>query len=135
MPEKEHIKYFVQQTLECGCPEEVFNNIECKFNVELRSDLRLNAIINIGHRLLIYMIDVGKHEFTESHLAFLILTAKRERDSKGLNRVRLVVVAADAREQRSLERAFDRLRGTDKKIHLHFIDQVENIFASQKEQS
>ena len=47
------IKRFVQETLGCSCPEEVFDKIECKTNVSSTWWKR----IDVGNRLLIYILD------------------------------------------------------------------------------
>ena len=47
------IKRFVQETLGCSCPEEVFDKIECDTDASRIWWRR----INVGNRLLIYILD------------------------------------------------------------------------------
>ena len=121
MTDKEKIKRFVQETLGCGCPEEVFRSIDCKRDVELGGGVILHSIITIGNRLLIYVV-YDNQDFAEKHLALLVSAGKKERDSRGLNRFRLVIVTdripghGDA-----IRRAFGELQEKDENIHLHVI--------------
>jgi hypothetical protein len=52
------IKSFVVNKLGCNCPAEVFNAINWGKNVEINASIILNNKINIGNRLLIYIIDI-----------------------------------------------------------------------------
>ena len=116
------IKSFVQNTLGCGCPEEVFRTIHCEHTVPLGNEIVLNSVITIGDRLLIYVMHADSKEFIEKKLAFLISSGKKERDAKGLNRLRLVIVADDPfLDRKSVQSQFDGLTGNDEKIHLHII--------------
>jgi hypothetical protein len=121
MTDKEKIKLFVRQTLGCGCPEEVFRSIDCKRDVELGGGVILHSIITIGNRLLIYVV-YDNQDFVEKHLALLVSAGKQERDSRGLNRFRLVIVTdgipgnGDA-----IRRTFGELQEKDENIHLHII--------------
>lgn len=121
MADNNTIKAFVQETLGCGCPEEVFRSIDIRRHVRLNERVLLSRSITIGNRLLIYVIGpevpVGVREF----LGFIVSAGKKERDSRGLNRFRLVVVTDDASEKQSLLRGFEELQDKDEKIHLHVI--------------
>jgi hypothetical protein len=129
MPNNEQIKYFVQRILGCRCPAEVFCSIECKQDVRLSKDIVLTSMITIGNRLLIYVIGAGPNGFTKSNLALLVSAGKQGRDSRGLNRMRLVIVTDEAENQLPLQSAFDELKGVDEKIHLHIISKEQNIFS------
>ena len=121
MTDKEKIKRFVQEALGCGCPEEVFRSIDCKRDVELDGGVILHSIITIGNRLLIYVV-YDNQDFIKKHLALLVSAGKKERDSRGLNRFRLVIVTdrfpgnSDA-----IIRTFGDLQEKDENIHLHVI--------------
>jgi hypothetical protein len=128
MIDNDTIKSFVQNTLGCGCPEEVFRSIICKHNVLLGNEVVLNSIITIGNRLLIYVIDADSQGFVEKKLAHLVSSGKNERDSKGLNRLRLVIVADESLDRQMLQSQFDGLTGKDEKIHLHIISKENTIF-------
>ena len=67
MKNYQELKSFVQDTLGCGCPEEVFNKIE----YEKRQDKPWEMRINIGDRLLVYVIGAD----SENDLARKIATA------------------------------------------------------------
>lgn len=118
----ENIKHFVQNILGCGCPEEVFRSIDVRRNVRINSFIVLDSAIIIGNRLLIYIAEAGSAGCVEEHLPLLFTEGKKQRDEKGLNRFRLVLVADRPDEVRqAAERQFEELRGTDEKIHLHVI--------------
>jgi hypothetical protein len=122
MIDKEKIKRFVQDALGCGCPEEVFRSIDCKRDVDLGGGVILHSIITIGNRLLIYVVYDNK-DFVEKHLAFLVSAGKKERDSRGLNRFRLVIVT-DRIPGRGdvIRQTFDELQEKDEDIHLHIMN-------------
>ncbi|HSA77502.1 MAG TPA: hypothetical protein VLG72_01410 [Nitrospirota bacterium] len=121
MADKEKIKRFVQEALGCGCPEEVFRSIDCKRDVELGGGMILHSIITIGNRLLVYVVH-DNQDFVEKHLAFLVSVGKKERDSRGLNRFRLVIVMDGfSGNGDAIRRTFGELREKDENIHLHVI--------------
>jgi len=120
MDGKEAIKEFVQKTLGCGCPEEVFRQIESQADVPLDDHVRAGRI-NIGNRLLIYIAEIKEEENLMTLLPFLIDKGKTERDSLQFNRFRLVL-ATD--ENSTIEQQANALFETiekDEKIHLHTI--------------
>jgi hypothetical protein len=124
------IKSFIQGTLGCGCPEEVFRSIDCRSGVRLKGDAVVSNALIVGDRLLIYVVDTADDALDGERLALYVAEGKKERDGKGLNRFRLVIVAnTDAARQR-LQKAFESLKSRDDKIHLHVISREENIFAS-----
>jgi hypothetical protein len=121
MTDKEKIKRFVRDALGCGCPEEVFRSIDCKRDVELGGGVMLRSIITIGNRLLIYVV-YDNQDFVEKHLARLVSAGKKERDSRGLNRFRLVIVADRIPgNDDAIRRTFSELQEKDENIHLHVI--------------
>jgi hypothetical protein len=129
MPSTEQIKHFVQNTLGCSCPEEVFQSIDIHRNVRLNSFIVLDSAIIIGNRLLVHIAEAGTVGCIEEHLPTLVNAGKKERDEKGLNRFRLVLVADEPREVRQTAgKLFDELRGTDEKVHLHVIDRSDTLF-------
>jgi hypothetical protein len=118
----ERIKYFVQDTLGCGCPEEVFRSIDVRRDVRLNSFITLDSSIIVGNRLLVYIADAGSAGCVEEHLPVLVAAGIKERDEKGLNRFRLVLVTEDPEVvRRFAERQFEELQGNDEKVHLHVI--------------
>ncbi len=76
----------------------------------------------IGHRLLTSIAEAGTAGCIEEHLPVLVKSGRTEREEKGLNRFKLVLVTDEPNEVRqSAERLFEELRGTDEKVHLHVI--------------
>ena len=63
------IKSFATQTLGCQCPEEVFNFIDCQRNIELSNQILLINKINIGNRLLIYVVETDDINFINNNLS------------------------------------------------------------------
>ena len=131
MLDKNRIKAFVQDTLGCGCPEEVFRSIDCRQNVRLNETVLLSRTITIGNRLLIYVINSREPNMIQQHLGVIVSAGKKERDERGLNRLRLVVVTDGAAEKESLIRRFKELKDKDEKIHLHVIKREENVITVQ----
>jgi hypothetical protein len=119
------IKKFVQKTLGCGCPEEVFRQIDYQADI-MAGNILLSARINIGNRLLVYVAEVDNTETIENLLPQLIDIGKKERDAFGFNRFRLVL-AVDGIEE--MERIATDLFGKinkDEKVHLHAVSK-ENM--------
>ena len=133
MTSTQQIKRFVQDTLGCGCPEEVFRSIQSRWDVRLNSFITLRGAFIIGNRLLIYIVEAGTSGCIEEHLPVLVAMGKQERNNKGLNRFRLVLVADDPAEvQRVAGKMFEELRGTDEKLHLHVIHKKDIPFATER---
>ena len=123
MKDNKGIKLFVRQTLGCECPEEVLRYINCEYNVKLNNDISLSRRINVGNRLLIYVIESNDSDFVKNNLSVLLHTGKNERDKMKFNRFRLVL-ATDKRDEITnvAERMFHSLPGRDEKIHLHIVE-------------
>lgn len=121
MEERNSIKEFVQKTLGCGCPEEVFKIIEYQDNIPC-GNLIIRRKINIGNRLLVYILDLDGNTILTEVLSFLLKTGREERDKYGFNRFRLVLAVNDVEHiQKSAFDIFNRIN-SDEKIHLHVID-------------
>jgi hypothetical protein len=131
MSHHDAIKKFVQVTLGCGCPEEVFRFIDCKNNVSVAVDAIADRVITIGNRLLIYVLEAAADGAVRSRLAEFVTAGKNERDSKGFNRFRLVVVLDDTTEQNKIAKVFEALPDKDEKVHLHMISSEESLFPSK----
>ena len=127
----EHIKHFIQHTLGCSCPEEVFRSIDVRRNVRLGSFITLDSAVIIGNRLLVYIAKSGSAGCIEEHLPVLLAAGKKERDDKGLNRFRLVLVADDPELRKTAEIQFEELRGKDGKVHMHVIKKSDNPFTTE----
>ncbi|MDQ7787427.1 MAG: hypothetical protein RDU01_07445 [Thermodesulfovibrionales bacterium] len=120
MDGKEALKEFIQKTLGCGCPEEVFRKIESQADVLLDDHVRAGRI-NVGNRLLIYIVDIKEEETLMSLLPFLIEKGKTERDSLQFNRFRLVLATDENSTIEQEARALFETIEKDEKIHLHTI--------------
>ncbi|UCH90254.1 MAG: hypothetical protein JSV49_01070 [Thermoplasmata archaeon] len=120
----DRIKSFVQSTLGCSCPEDVFEFIESKDKIEVTNKITLSTKINVGNRLLIYVIESTDPDFITDNMAGIVMLGKSERDTFGFNRFRLVVVTDDTPDLKKLtENTFNNLDLQDDKIHLHIINQ------------
>jgi hypothetical protein len=136
MSSPERIRHFIQSTLGCNCPEEVSRSIDVRRNVRLSSFIVLDSAIIIGNRLLVYIVEAGTAGCIEEHLPILVDAGKKERDEKGLNRFRLVLVADEPDEVRqAAEGQFEELRGNDEKIHLHVISRKDLFFTAENAES
>lgn len=120
------IKTFAQETLGCKCPEEVFALIDCQRDIELSPQILLTNKINIGNRLLIYIIQTDDINFIKSNLPAIVQFGIKERDSKALNRVRFVIQSDKPEDIKPIaENIFKDLASKDEKIHLHLLNKKE----------
>jgi len=120
MVNDENITTFVQRILGCGCPEEVFRYIECQSDIKI-NDLAVKNRVNIGNRLLIYVAEVNESDPVSQILTLLYNAGKKDRDSSGFNRFRLVLAAdiLDDIKQAAVD-TFNSINKDDK-MHLHVI--------------
>ena len=118
------IKRFVQETLGCSCPEEVFNKID----YQKESDGISGRKITVGDRLLIYIISTDRESDIQGVIDSALERGVVERDKKGFNRFRLVLVTSCPDELRSMsENAFDSSGHTDEKTHLHIVSESDVV--------
>ena len=116
------IKRFVQEALGCSCPEEVFNKIE----YQKESDGISGRKVNVGGRLLIYVIAMDERSSIQEVINSALERGVAERDNKGFNRFRLVLVAALPDVLRSsAELVFESSGYTDEKTHLHVVSESD----------
>jgi hypothetical protein len=71
------VKEFVRNTLGCDCAEEVFEHIENEKGVEA-GGIRLRNKINVGNRLLVYIVEAGGDAITIKAMPALIAAGKQE---------------------------------------------------------
>jgi len=115
------IAAFARDTLGCGCPGEVFDQIQ-------ESALDLPGLpgpaqrFAIGGRLLVYLVAPANPEVAVAHLAAWVAMGLAERDAQGMNRLRLAIAAddPDALSTR-LQARFEALPGLDGRVHLHVL--------------
>ncbi len=118
----EGIKAFTRDILGCDCPEEVFNKIVCEDDVKIDSGLTISHKINIGNRLLIYISILEQISELGPELPKLVDAGEKERNDKGFNRFRLVLVSENPDIIKDdVQKLFEQL-GKDEKIHLHIIN-------------
>ena len=116
------IKHFVQETLGCSCPEEVFNKIDYQKACKGISGSKLN----IGGRLLVYIIILDGKPDIQGVIQSALKRGIEERDNKGLNRFRLVLVTSHPDELHSLaEQAFYDSGYANEKTHLHVVNESD----------
>jgi hypothetical protein len=121
----ENVKAFIRQTLGCDCDESVFEHIENERNVEA-GGVKLRNHINVGGRLLVYIIDAEGPSFVKSHVADLLEAGRKERDDRHFNRFRLVLVAAsDSGVKLAANREFKLSKAVDEKVHMHILDKAD----------
>jgi hypothetical protein len=81
----------------------------------------LQSRINIGNRLLIYVVKIDNPDFIRNALPLLVAEGKKDRDGSGMNRFRLVIVSDKKNAiQQYAHSIFDTIE-KDEKIHLHII--------------
>ena len=116
------IKHFVREILGCSCPEEVFNKIDC----QKESGGLTGRKVTVGDRLLIYIITMDGKSDIQGVISPALERGVEERDNKGFNRFRLVLVASCPDGLRSLaEQAFDGSGYTDENTHLHIVNESD----------
>jgi hypothetical protein len=116
------IKRFVQETLGCSCPDEVF----AKIHYRKGSGSLSRRKITVGDRLLIYIINIDTKSSTREVIKTALEQGIAERDGKGLNRFRLVLVASHPDDLRKpAELAFESSGYSDEKSHLHLVSESD----------
>ncbi len=116
------IKRFVQETLGCSCPEAVFDKIEYASDPSEPWQRK----VTVGDRLLIYIIDAEREPDLPGKMASALELGLAERNSRGLNRFRLVLVSTHPDEVRGMaEQAFQESAYHDERTHLHILGENE----------
>jgi hypothetical protein len=116
------IKRFVQETLGCTCPEAVFDEINYQKEC---ADISASKI-NVGDRLLIYVISVDGKTGIQEVINTALEKGVEERNRQGFNRFRLVLATSSPDELRSAaEKSFADSGYANKKTHLHVVSQSD----------
>ena len=120
------VKEFVKGSLGCQCPDEVFMDMELLMENE-------GLKILIGKKLMVQLFPLGKKAstITSEKLLHIFGGGQRERDLKGFNRFRLVLVVNDGEEAKpriedlsqKVQNAFKKTKGNDDRMHLHIVDE------------
>jgi hypothetical protein len=109
----------IQDMLGCGCPVEVFEHIQMEW---IRTnDISMLQLI-LGNKLLVWMVDRVKMDTPKDKASKLLEQGRIERDSRQLNRFRLVLVGElsepEAEELQKLPET------KSDKVHLHILPQL-----------
>ena len=120
------VKEFVKGSLGCQCPDEVFMDMELLMEKE-------GLKILVGKKLIVQLLPLGKKasDITTEKLLHIFSGGQKERDLKGYNRFRLVLVVKDDDEAKpriedlaqKVEKAFKKTKDSDERMHLHIIDE------------
>nr|WP_321399253.1 hypothetical protein [uncultured Desulfobacter sp.] len=122
MGNHQELKKFIQLTLGCGCPEEVFNKID----YEKKQGGVWDGRINVGDRLLVYIVHLDSDDDLTNTIALAMESGVAERNTKKFNRFRLVLVTSNHRRlSKSAEKTFCESKLFDEKTHLHLLSQQE----------
>ena len=118
---RQAIAAFARDTLGCGCPAEVFDQIQ-ESQLDLPGLPDPGRRFGIGGRLLVYLVVPADPEAALAHLAAWVAKGRAERDALAMNRLRLAI-AADYPEALSarLRARFEALPGLDERLHLHVV--------------
>ena len=115
------VKEFVVNFLGCGCPDEVFLDIELNKKPDPVGAIPLVFEIRVGGRLIIFGVTDKNILSSDDALAALVAAGTKIRDGLRFNRFRLVVISDDADCEAILRPRFVRLPGLDDRIHLHVV--------------
>jgi hypothetical protein len=122
MNKENMIKSFVINQLGCNCPDEVFNIIKWQKDVQIDNNIILNYKINIGNRLLIYIIEIEDHEFMNDNFIKVIKIGISDKNNNNFNRFRLAIISNNIAEIGSIaQNVFNNLNIGDQKVHLHLM--------------
>jgi len=115
------IEQFVRETLGCTCSEEVFEHIECQANAKASDDVLLDYEINVGNKLLIFVVTIDELGLLDPVISQLVWDGTNKRNQENFNRFRLVLLTQ--RPTDVVEEAFAIFQslGADEKVHLHVV--------------
>lgn len=118
----QELKKFIRYTLGCACPKEVFNKIE----YEKKQDEPWERRINVGDRLLVYVINVASENDLSKKITKALESGVTERNNKKFNRFRLVLVTSNHHQISKLaEKVFCASKLFDEKTHIHLVSEGE----------
>jgi hypothetical protein len=117
------IKTFVRDTLKCGCPDNVFNDVR----IGLPSLYNTHSVkggleILIGGRLLVAVVPYKSVRNPDTDIPLMLKKGRNVRDDKGFNRFRLVLVGVtDTAKRKELQGMTTML---EERLHIHLLDKV-----------
>ena len=119
------IKGFVQNVLGCTCPDKVFEQIEDRIVVSASSPH--TRTITIGGRLLIYVWEADDPVDLKRDLFAMLKTGRKERDDRGLNRLRAVLGVENPQNVAlRVEQYFPLFADKDDRMHVHVVS-LQNL--------
>lgn len=118
LAERAHAVALVRGRLGCACPEEVFDHY--RVSQRVAEGLVVVELI-MGERLLVWLIAGDRIVDPGSALGTLLRAGFEERNRRGLNRFRLVVVGEFPSWEAQWRHLADAL---DPKVHLHVIPEI-----------
>ena len=125
---EKNIESFARNTLGCQCSEDVFTHIQFSNNYPV-DQYHVHKRINIGNRLLIFIIDYEDMRDNDAFIS-IIRGGKKERDSQGFNRLRVAVFCDNpVHVSDELTKRFNASAFIDEKIHLHILDKKTDDFS------
>ena len=121
-PASPELERFIRATLGCGCPPEVFQEVE-KTPTALSLAIGVTHRLAIGGRLLIYLMRVTDNNGATARIPDWVAAGCAERDRLGFNRLRLVLAleTSDAGLSARIEQTFAAAAGGDDRLHLHIV--------------
>lgn len=119
LEERPNAVFLVREILGCTCPEEIFDHYQVQHNVSKAIPM---VQLIMGERLLIWIVDAAWVVEPGQTLLRLLKHGLAERESRRLNRFRLVVVG----ECLSWEKEWAHLaEGLGPKVHLHVLPEIK----------
>ncbi len=115
------VRKFVRETLGCGCPEEVFDDLVLA-EEKIGDGETTTRTLLVGNRLLIVMLSCKDWDDLSGVLPQLVRHYRQKRDEMGFNRVRLIVACDQpALLQPAASLCFTGLPEVDERMHLHLL--------------
>ena len=111
---KEMAIRLIRDQLGCTCPSEVFDHFQIRY-CESRYSPFVQMIM--GDRLLVRIIEISRLNSPDEEIPAMLSEGLEERETRGLNRFRLVMVGSPPPElMEDLMKISEKM---DAKIHLH----------------
>lgn len=119
LAERSRAVSLVRGLLGCTCPEEIFDHYQIRQQVI--GSLPMVEVM-MGERLLVWIIDGRRIVDPGQTLARLLRAGRTERDGRGLNRFRLVVVGDFLHWVKQWAHLTEEM---DPKVHLHVLPEMD----------
>jgi len=119
LAERSQALFLVRGLLGCACPDEIFDHYQVRQDV--MEGFRVVELI-MGERLIVWIIAGDRVADPGPTLEGLLQSGFKERERRGLNRFRLVVVG----DHPFWEKEWGHLAlGLDPKVHLHILPEID----------